>query len=434
MAIKIEGIRREIRPGDIVIPLSEVMEKLESQLTTAELNAFLQAILAGRRAEVRPGELITADLMNQVLAQIASLDLRVTNLETNVGEGSGKLTIIGVTPNPVDMGSLLTIIGSNFGTDPKLNVITIGGAHVQSQNIAGGPGYLAFKVRPIQGVPSGATGKQVTLTVSNPNTGFASTKVTVRQAQPTIPSGTMRVHMTKPPNVPQTDAGSVYVYEFTVNVITNMDETYLLEPMISELGWSARIVDAGDTPIVPEEIMIPKGDPPNGRDVKVNVEVAIPGDAANELVAGLRLRVTAKHNEYLTNMSTQVPIVVNGDTTPEYPIKVSFLGTDGHVEPDGAVRVPTDGSEEAIDFEAIFPEAGRYQVLDPRMEDDLENYWNSRLRSSATIDVTSAGQRVSPVTISISAQAGAPETNVLLEIQKKGDSTVNGIGEKVVRI
>jgi len=388
MAIKIEGIRREIRPGDIVIPLSEVMEKLESQLTTAELNAFLQAILAGRRAEVRPGELITADLMNQVLAQIASLDLRVTNLETNVGEGSGKLTIIGVTPNPVDMGSLLTIIGSNFGTDPKLNVITIGGAHVQSQNIAGGPGYLAFKVRPIQGVPSGATGKQVTLTVSNPNTGFASTKVTVRQAQPTIPSGTMRVHMTKPPNVP----------------------------------------------IVPEEIMIPKGDPPNGRDVKVNVEVAIPGDAANELVAGLRLRVTAKHNEYLTNMSTQVPIVVNGDTTPEYPIKVSFLGTDGYVEPDGAVRVPTDGSEVAIDFEAIFPEAGRYQVLDPRMEYDLENYWNSRLRSSATIDVTSAGQRVSPVTISISAQAGAPETNVLLEIQKKGDSTVNGIGEKVVRI
>ncbi len=68
-------------PHDPVVQFSAVSKLLESKLSSAEISDLLAAVLAKKKTEVRPGDLITADLMNQVLRDLAELNTRVAKLE-----------------------------------------------------------------------------------------------------------------------------------------------------------------------------------------------------------------------------------------------------------------------------------------------------------------------------------------------------------------
>ncbi len=67
-------------PGNIVVPLSEIIDRLQGKLSSADIEQLLSAIISRQKTEVRPGDLITADLFNQVLTDLEDLNAQVAQL------------------------------------------------------------------------------------------------------------------------------------------------------------------------------------------------------------------------------------------------------------------------------------------------------------------------------------------------------------------
>ena len=68
--------------------------------------------------DVRPGDLITANFMNQVLAEIQNLQDQLDQLAQ--GGPGGPPVINSVSPGPLTVGAPMTILGQNFGPLPPL--------------------------------------------------------------------------------------------------------------------------------------------------------------------------------------------------------------------------------------------------------------------------------------------------------------------------
>lgn len=74
-------------PGNIVVPLSTIIDQLRGKLTSVEIEALLTAIVSKKKTEVHPGDLITADLMNQILLDLQDLNVQVAALAGGAGSG-----------------------------------------------------------------------------------------------------------------------------------------------------------------------------------------------------------------------------------------------------------------------------------------------------------------------------------------------------------
>jgi len=72
-------------PGSIVVPLSEIIDQLQGKLSSSDIDALLFAIISKQKQQVLPGDLITADLMNQVLADLQDLNVQVAKLAGGTG-------------------------------------------------------------------------------------------------------------------------------------------------------------------------------------------------------------------------------------------------------------------------------------------------------------------------------------------------------------
>jgi hypothetical protein len=69
-----------LTPGNVVVPLSSIIDQLRGKLTSAEIDNLLAALIANRKSQVLPGDLITADLVNQILQDIQDLNTQVAQL------------------------------------------------------------------------------------------------------------------------------------------------------------------------------------------------------------------------------------------------------------------------------------------------------------------------------------------------------------------
>src|ERR1044072_1046901 len=60
-------------PGNIVVPLSAIIDQLQGKMSSADITALLFAIVAKKKNEVRPGDLITAELINQIATDLKNV-------------------------------------------------------------------------------------------------------------------------------------------------------------------------------------------------------------------------------------------------------------------------------------------------------------------------------------------------------------------------
>lgn len=107
MASPLENALRIVKPGEMVVPIADILEKLGNKITATEKEQLLIAILSRRTDRVRPGDVITSDLMNQILADLADLQGRVAALEKSApvtekpAVGVISVSYTGGTPNAV---------------------------------------------------------------------------------------------------------------------------------------------------------------------------------------------------------------------------------------------------------------------------------------------------------------------------------------------
>src|SRR3954451_5469266 len=99
--------------GAIAVPMSTILDALEGVLTDAEQQALMGQIIGLRPAGVAPGDLITAELFNDMLNDINELMERVAALEGATG-GPQVPVITGISPNPATVGADMAILGRNL--------------------------------------------------------------------------------------------------------------------------------------------------------------------------------------------------------------------------------------------------------------------------------------------------------------------------------
>jgi len=426
-SLQVAGVKRDVVPGDPVVPVSEIRDLLQSKIDASTLEQLLQDIISGRRTQVKPGELITADLMNQILTQLESLNIRVTELENGSTVPSGQPVITGLQPSaPVAMQSELRIFGRNFG-QPASNVVTIDGVAVRQFKDGSSDAQLIIDVPLIAGVPE--QGKIATLTVSNPQ-GFAQTSIVIRPAVQTTPQGSLFVTLSQSPPDERLLAGQSYTFVFAVQAITNLEELFSLSPTVSS-GWPAAIVGQNNEVITPE-IRIPRSDPPAGTTRDVRVRVTIPTGTAIGAAGQLRLAVTSRRNPLgLNKTSGGDTITVGEEGPPPQQIVVSFGGVISPAPPapqarrdeNNVVVIPVLGTAYRVDFSVLMEEPGTniYNIL----LTPPGGQWTAQLQGAATIPTTGPSlNRL--VGVTLRAQNGAAPANLTMRITRAGDETFFG--------
>ncbi len=230
-------------PGNLVVPLSAIMQQLQGKLSAADLNALLLAVTGGQKTTVvLPGDLITADLMNQVLSDIADLEVRVATLETTATASQSPI-IIDMSPNPVRVGQALTVSGVKFPPDPDLGKVLLDGNAITRFSSASDT-QLTFTVPVLsRGLPA-----DVSLTVGSGS--LADTKTL--QVLPAFIQVTGSVSVSgQTQSLPQILVGSTYQVDYQINSITNIAETYTLQAVYSQTTGTATAADwANNTSVV----------------------------------------------------------------------------------------------------------------------------------------------------------------------------------------
>ena len=432
MSTQLSG-NRTLSAGDLVISVADIFDRLEGRVDRTTLEQLLSDIISGRRNQVRPGELITAELMNQILAHLESLETRVKALEAG-STPSDPVVITGLEPSgAVPMQSDLRIIGRNFGSTGS-NIVTIDGVRV-TRIKEGSNTHLVVEVPLLAGVPE--QGKTATLTLSNAS-GFAQTTVFVVPAVQTIPRGSLAATLSRTPTDPQLLAGQSYTFVFAVQAISNMEEVFTLAPNLST-GWPAMVVDGSDVQITPPEIRIPKSDPPSGTTRDVRVRITIPAGTPVETSALLRLAVTSKRNPGgFSNTSGGDRVTVGQAPPPPQRIAVVFGGVispssapQARFDENKVVAIPVTGTSYRVDFSVVIEDPGTatYNLVMTAPT----GQWTATLQGSPTIQTT--GPRLDRlVGVTLTAQPGAAAANIRLRVERSGDPTFFGEFSQPIRL
>jgi hypothetical protein len=267
---------------------------------------------------VQAGELITAALVNELIDELEKLDVRVTALETT-GPTGGAVEIIAVTPQTLEVGDVITIVGKNFDF---LN----GGARVRFNGF--GPKTFAEESNdtliicevPDLGVVLPAEGLTVQLAVSNTTT-TASRTITVKPPKLEQVGGVNATFAGVSPD-PIVANGTAEL-EFTLVGELSMPATITLTPRAvgqggAPLGWATKILNAAKAQVPNRQIAIGPGEtkaiyvaltiPPGTNSTPFTLELDISGDGIDDSGdASLTVGQTSKLDTSITKLSPLEP-------------------------------------------------------------------------------------------------------------------------------
>jgi hypothetical protein len=159
---------------------------------------------------VKPGDIISSDLVNYLIDNIIDLDQRLSTLQSVTP--SGPITITGFNPSvQVPIGQVLVINGTGFAFPPEQNVVRIDDVQVTSFRPGSTSIRLEFIVPAVPNVPQG--GRNVIVSVANASGGPVTRLYRLTPAVPVIgnPPTITTVTRTDNTNAPLTPGGNAFV-------------------------------------------------------------------------------------------------------------------------------------------------------------------------------------------------------------------------------
>ena len=292
-------------PGTITVPLSILLDALEESLTFEEREALKQQLGLINPPGVAPGDLITADLFNQMLADIADLAIRVAALESSALEVQIPI-ITGITPNPATVGTDMTISGENL-TPKFLTRIDIGDSRINAGQlkIGSGPTKLVFSTPSVTGATP--AGIPVLVKVVN-EAGEAQSSCVIKSGIAANLSANIGVQLTGVTPAGALAQNTDYVYAFDLQIESSHAETFAVEPILTvspATGWSATMETGAEV-----SVPVTSGAPVT-RQVSVKVHTG-----SNNGSGTLVLKVTGKTFTTYQTSSGGFPIAVNAVSEP----------------------------------------------------------------------------------------------------------------------
>ncbi len=366
--------------------------------------------------QVKPGDLITADFMNQVLAQIQALSDQVSSLIA--GGPGGPPTITSISPGPLHVGDVITILGQNFAPLSS-TVVSFSGTTVSQFESGSGDSILSVKIPTLfvsdQGTP-------VFLTISTPK-GSTTTSVTIFPALPTIPDGTLLLSLIKSPSG-NISANSNPIFTFRATATLNMDETFDVTPSV-DVGWPAVFADSQGNAITPSQVLIQKGASSSTPvTVDIPIKVSIPNNPAP--TGKLTLKVSSQKNSKLSQTSgpftltiNSAPPVVSDKISPSLAFPPNSTNWDGT-----NVLVPAGGQLVAVPFSVFFVNQGSYNIKIAQPTNDPNKLWTVKLFTSPSLNVGQDNSTVKGIAVTVTAQANAPDSAFVFRVESQADNTI----------
>jgi hypothetical protein len=232
--------KRTLSTGDYVISVSEIFDKLQSKVDANTLEQLLRDIISERRPQVRPGELITAELINQILAELESLETRVTKLEAGAivsvpTQGQVVVTQL-VPPENIRIEDELRIIGREFYFSRGAARVLLNGAERPIKTGVSNDTELRIDI------PAGTPLGTATLRVSNSFNGVDRTINILPALTPLLGNPVVRFLRVNPTLI-QTNSTTSRVQTFFYQLdATGMSRsaTFTIDPFISVSAWDGR--------------------------------------------------------------------------------------------------------------------------------------------------------------------------------------------------
>jgi hypothetical protein len=362
---------------------------------------------------VKPGDLITSSLFNQVLDELDGLQQQIDALEAVAGPEPLAITSLMPT-GAVHIGDELRIVGTGFG-DPATNVVMFDNTAVSQIKAGSTHTMLIVDVPGLQGVPS--TGQSVGVFVINAK-GMVSTTVTVLPFVGTIPQGSLSITVGSPGGT----VSSPDTLDFPVHLtaFATLPGTYSVVATIDQ--WTVQVLSMGLQPL--SQLSLPAGQPPNGVTADFVVRVAVPGGLSTGASATVTLRITCQQNSALQREKTIGPISVNSSAPAAQAVGVHFTGAvigTGTTMVSGILRIPTNTLIQ-LPCQITLPDQTVPYTIAASATDPTG--WTQIGVTQSLIQPNSG----SSVTVRALIKAGSTSADTVLtmRVEKQGDSTVFG--------
>jgi hypothetical protein len=300
--------------------------------------------------QVRPGDVISSDLFNRLLAELADLDRRISDLEA-AANAPALVRIFSLTgPTPIRVGSRVTANGENFSRPAGANTILVDGTRVTS--IAEGTSdgsHLSFDI-PDPGL--GGTGRDAVLWVTNAVGRSGSFSFRLEPAD-TAPFGTITPTYDQPPVGSGTGPNLVpgpYEFGFLLTAAVDQAISVQLQASLGGVsGWTAELLKEDGTPITGA---IPVAAMPGT--LRFKVRVAVPSTGASTAI----LQVSAQEMTAGTHVppsSAPTLSLTRGSAIPQPETRVAArLENSSGVSTSGGQVTFTSGTRGRLDFGFAF--------------------------------------------------------------------------------
>ena len=318
--------------------------------------------MATIRDIVRPGDVITSNLINRIIALVNEHDAAIND---QTGGGSrAAATILDVSPRSgLRVGDRVTVTGRNFSVPSINNTISLDGFPVLEGFSQGGTAEQFVFDIPDIGLTSG---RMVSLRVGNgvePPASFAFPLL----PRLVIPNGRIQVAYTLPPIAGNVAAAQSYVLGYLITALADQAGNYLVRPAIGA-GWTAELLDeTRDVPRASNTFALPGNLAGATQVVRIRVTVASAAAAGDQRTLNLTITETTTGTRVVPGVITTNFQVGQPVPTPETRVQPSLSIVDGDASLDGAtVRFRRAGAPASatgrIQLRIRFAEGGDYQL------------------------------------------------------------------------
>lgn len=389
-------------PSTLVVPLSAIIDRLQGKLSAADLNALLLSVTGTVKSQVQPGDLISAELMNEVLAAISDLQLRVGHLES-IGTTAQTLRILRIDGAlPIRVGNRVTAVGEDFSVPASRNSVSVNATSVTPVDNASTTTALVFDM-PDPGIGQG--GRQVTLHLTNAIGQTASFNFQLEPAL-SAPRGDLSVsYITAPTGGATLSEGS---YDFVYRLIANVDQnaSVLISATASSTGWATSLIDPLGVTDFTRPITLPRSQGTHfERDFVLRVVAPSAGASAFAVTAREISGGSGVQPAPIQVLSLAIGQRIPG---PESRLAVSFLSTSSNVDFDGGTAVFRRATLGRVDldleFSGLGTAAGASTVFTPTfsLQSRDTNAWQLGLQTGTQVSISgpagnaATGLRITP--------------------------------------
>lgn len=381
---------------------------------------------------VRPGDVISSDLLNRIISLLNAHDALLSGGSTS---GANALTITGFTPNPpFQAGQDLQIVGTNFGFSSGATTLKFDSTQVNAFKLGSSDSSLLVNVPFLTSLGSG---KDVLLSLSNGTTTAARVVHVLPMQQPQQGNVDVLINDAVVPNPnpnPITNGGAATI-AYVVRSRALLQGTFVIAVQCSNAAMqaAAQVLDAAQNPMAAPEFVLapnqqqaffvrfPNVTVANGSTLSLTVSASTPGVAGSDTrsytvgtaVAPPDTTIGLAFNAF----TASDPNTGNPDPT------ASFSAGDNTVH----LHAPSIGR---VNLFATFTQAGTYNVTLQTLAPTAN--WSVVLADTPTQYVVNAaalaaggGTVTQNPQIGMQQQAGASATGqAKLTLQRQGSTLV----------